>query len=196
MMRINPFPITGPWDAGFTLDAHTLSAEFLGYDLNGRAQFDTVRSEIGEKLYQLKYRGDRSASLVLAATAADFIRSYRLRVDVLVPVPPSKVRPFQPLLAIARHLARELAIDYDPRVLKKVKDTPELKSVEEMADREAALKDAFDVNGSALNGRRVLLLDDLYRSGASMNEAARTLRSRVPLASLNVLALTRTRSKS
>lgn len=195
-MRIHPLPITGPWDAGFTLDAHTVSAEFLGYDLEGRAQFETVRTEIGELLYRLKYRGDRGASVVLAATAAEFIRSRGLRVEVVVAVPPSKVRPFQPLLAIARRLAGDLGAGYDFRSLRKIKETPELKSVDEMAAREAALKDAFDVQGDALAGRHVLLLDDLYRSGASMNAAARALRSKGHVASLGVLALTRTRSKS
>ncbi|HEX6039901.1 hypothetical protein [Longimicrobium sp.] len=195
-MKLDPYPIVGPWDAGFTLEVHTLGAEFLGYDLEGRPKFETVRSELGEKLYRLKYKGERSASVDLAAAAADFLRSRRLLVEVVVPVPPSRPRPFQPLLAIARNLARNLEIEYDLRSLVKVKETPELKRVEEMAEREAALKDAFDVQGNTLAGRHVLLLDDLYRSGASMKEAARTVRLRGRPASLAVLALTRTRSKA
>jgi competence protein ComFC len=195
-MKIDPRQVTGPWDAGFTLDVHTTSAEFLGYDLDGRAQFDTVRSEIGEALYQLKYRGDRSSSIVLAAVAGKFIRSRGLAIEVVVPVPPSKVRPFQPLIAVARHLARELQAECDVRSLRKVKETPELKSIEEMAEREVALRDAFEVRGDSLADRHVLLLDDLYRSGASMREAARTLRSQGRIASLTVMALTRTRSRS
>jgi len=89
-MNIDPRSVDGPWDAGFTLDVHTVSAEFLGYDLDGRPQFDTVRSELGEKLYRLKYRGDRDASTALAAVAADFIKKRRIGVDIVVAVPPSK----------------------------------------------------------------------------------------------------------
>lgn len=155
-----------------------------------------MRSEIGEALYRLKYRGERGASVPLAAVAADFIRAHRIPVDVVVPVPPSKVRPFQPLLAVAYRLAKALRAGYDSRSLQKVKETPELKSIDEMAEREAPLKDAFDVHRDALAGRRVLLLDDLYRSGASMRAAARALRSQGRVASLAVLALTRTRTKS
>lgn len=195
VMKINPVPIYGPWDLGITLDSHTISAEFLGYDLHGNPQFDTLRSELGELLFQLKYRGDRRASATLAAVAAQFIRKNRIALDLVVPVPPSRVRPFQPLMAIAAALANELGIAYDPRVLKKVKETGELKSVAEMKEREEALRGAFDVDDNALAGRRVLLLDDLYRSGASMREAANTLRSRGRVRSLTVLALTRTRSK-
>ncbi len=65
-----------------------------------------------------------------------------------------------------------------------------------MAAREVALRGAFDVHGDVLADRCVLLLDDLYRSGASMSEAARTLLSRGRVASVVALALTRTRSKS
>jgi predicted amidophosphoribosyltransferase len=119
-----------------------------------------------------------------------------IEVDLVVPVPPSKARPFQPLLAIAWALSRGLGSDYDPRCLTKLKETPELKSVEEMAAREAALRNAFDVRPDAVRGRHVLLLDDLYRSGASMREAARTLRAKGGPASLTVLALTRTRTKT
>lgn len=195
-MKSNPLPISGPWHAGFTLDAHTISAEFLGYDLQGRPQFDTTRSEIGEALYQCKYRGERAASQALAAAAAAFVRERQLKVELVVPVPPSKVRSFQPLLEIARQLASDLKIGYDVTSVRKVKETEELKSVDEMAAREAALADAFAVDGTALAGRTVLLFDDLYRSGASMSAVARALTVQGRVAGIVALALTRTRSKS
>ncbi|HEX8451363.1 MAG TPA: hypothetical protein VF647_04645 [Longimicrobium sp.] len=195
-MDTNPRPITGPWDEGFTLDVHTVSAEYLGDDLNGHPQFDTTRSEIGEALFRLKYRGERDASATLANVAAEFVRLRGFAVDVVVPVPPSRVRSFQPLAAIASRLAANLGAGYDPKSLRKIRDTPELKSMADMADREAALAGAFEVRGSALTGKHILLFDDLYRSGASMREAARTLRTQGGAASLRALALTRTRSRS
>lgn len=195
-MKINPLPITGPWRAGYTLDAHTLAAEFLGYDSQGRAQFDTTRSEIGEALYQCKYRGDRSASQVLATVAAEFVRKRKLTAEFIVPVPPSKVRSFQPLIAISRQLASNLGIGYDITSVRKVKETPELKSVDEMAEREAALADAFEVDGTVLAGRTVLLFDDLYRSGASLGAVARALTLQGRVAGVVALALTRTRSRT
>ena len=195
-MNTNPRPITGPWDEGFTLDVHTVSAEYLGDDLNGHPQFDTTRSEIGEALFRLKYRGERDASATLANVAAEFVRLRGFAVDVVVPVPPSRVRSFQPLAAIASRLAANLGAGYDPKSLRKIRDTPELKSMADVAEREAALSGAFEVRGSALTGKHVLLFDDLYRSGASMREAARTLRTQGSAASLRALALTRTRSRS
>lgn len=193
---MNPLRIVGPWELGYALDVHTVSAEYLGDDVNGRPQFATVRSRLGEALFQLKYRGDRAAIETLASAAAEFVHSLPHPVEVVVPVPPSKVRPFQPLASVASRVAELIGARYDQDSLKKVKETPELKSIEDLAEREAALAGAFEVSGTMLAGRAVLLFDDLYRSGASMRAAAQALRGNGQVASLVVVALTRTRTRT
>jgi len=64
----------------------------------------------------------------------------------------------------------------------------------QLNDRRAALAGAFSVSTGKLDGKSVLLLDDLYRSGASMEEAARAIRASGAKA-VYALALTRTRTK-
>ena len=59
-MKIDPVQVQGAWRLGWALDVHTTSSEFLGYDQNGHAQFNTTRSPLGELLYQLKYRGQHT----------------------------------------------------------------------------------------------------------------------------------------
>jgi competence protein ComFC len=191
-MNTKPLPINGPWDTEFTIDAHTVSSEFLGYDQFGHAQYETVRTELGELLFRCKYRNDRQAVNELAAVAAEQARVTGSTLDVVVPVPPSRARSFQPLLAIAERLASVLEINYDGASLKKVKETPELKSMSDVAERTKALGDAFVVEGEKFRDRRVLLLDDLYQSGASMAAAARAVRQSGATFVLAV-ALTRTR---
>jgi len=193
-MRISPRPITGPWKAGFTLDEHTVSSEFLGYNDRGHAQYETVRSEIGELLYRLKYQGDSSGVELLSRVTADFVSGKGLPIDIVVPIPPSKQRSVQPVALIAKSVASRLDIAYDSKALRKVKETPQLKSMTELIDRRAALAGAFSVSTGKLDGKSVLLLDDLYRSGASMEEAARAIRASGAKA-VYALALTRTRTK-
>lgn len=192
-MKVEPIAIAGPWTAGYTLAVHTVSAEFLGYDEQGHPKFDTVRSEMGEALYQLKYRGDTAAVFQLAQAVAEFMVKKGHRVDIVVPLPPSQTRAIQPVAAIAEQVAKKLRIAYDSRGLRKVKTTPELKSLTELADREAALKGAFTASVPAVKGKVVLLLDDLYRSGASMKEAAKTLLEGGEASAVYAVALTRTR---
>jgi len=69
------------------LDAHTTSSEFLGYDENGRARYDTIRSPLGELVYQLKYRGQQAAAAEVASVMADFFDNKPntlARIDVII----------------------------------------------------------------------------------------------------------------
>lgn len=192
-MKISPRAIAGPWKAGFTLDEHTVRSDFLGYNEQEHAVYDTVRSEVGELVYRLKYQGDQSAVPPLARVVAEFISSKDLPIDVVVPLPPSKQRSVQPVRSIAASVAKRLDIAYDSRALRKVRESAELKSMTELKDRRAALAGAFIASAEALKGKSVLLLDDLYRSGASMEEAARAIRKSGAKA-VYALALTRTRT--
>lgn len=193
-MKINPLAIKGPWDVGVTLDVHTESSTFLGYDANDHPQFETARTELGEAVYQAKYRGDRGALHVVARTVAEYLRATKISVDLVVLVPPSKERAGQPLVAIAKAVAGELKIEVAPGALVKLRETPELKSMDDSQAREEALRGAYAVKGIA-PGRRILLLDDLYRSGASIREAACTLVQAKP-AFVCALALTRNRKRT
>ena len=51
----------------------------------------------------------------------------------------------------------------------KVKQTPQLKDVFDFKERVAALEGAFTVEKANIQGKSVLLFDDLFRSGATMN---------------------------
>lgn len=190
-----PFKITGLWDDGYALDLHTTSAEFLGYDEFGHAQFDTQYTELGSLLYKLKYGADPSGAARLAAAAAEFVRAWNVRAEVIVPVPPSRPRATQPLAAVARRLATALHLQLDMESLQKTRATPQLKSVVEYSKRLELLTGAFSVTGDALNGRRLLLFDDLFRSGATLNAITKTLEDS-GVSTVFALTLTRTRSRS
>src|SRR5438445_7264775 len=173
---MNPEPIKGLWNDGYTLDVHTISSVPIGHDEYGHQQFDTTRSEIGERLYRLKYRGERSRVAPLAQEAADFVKKWGIDVDVVVNVPPTRPRSFQPVVAVANKLASLLGVPLDTGTLKRTKKAQELKGVMDPDKRTELLKDAFRVDGSALQGKKILLFDDLYRSGATMNAVADLLR--------------------
>jgi hypothetical protein len=90
---------------------------------------------------------------------------------VIVPTPPSKSRAVQPLFQIADEVGRLLSLPVDKTSVRKTKVTPELKNVDH-AKRLELLGEAHSIQGEALRGQRVLLLDDLYQSGATLNAIA------------------------
>jgi len=205
MITINPIKLSGnlfertDWFDGFALDLHTLSSEFLGHDEYGREVFDTKRSEMGELLYNLKYKSDASTLKDILAVTVDFLSNkWRISNSLhgIIPVPPSKSRPFQPVLEIAKGISSELQIPFYENLLQKTHETPELKSVYDYQKRIDVLKNVFAVRDLSLQGKNVLLFDDLYRSGATLKTVTRTLSDKGMVGKVYVLALTKTRSKS
>jgi competence protein ComFC len=195
-VEIHPRKIRGKWAEGFALDLYTTSSTFLGYDGYGHPQFETVRSELGELLYKLKYRADPSAVDSIAETAAEFLKEkWRIDVDLIVPVPPSNTgRKRQPVLEVARAISDRTGIDLCLECLVKVKQTPQLKNVFDFKERVAVLEGAFTAEKAKIQGKRVLLFDDLFRSGATMNTITECLMTEGGAEVVYALTLTRTRS--
>ncbi|WP_337288837.1 hypothetical protein [Candidatus Methylomirabilis sp.] len=92
-MQLNPRLLNGTWDDGRVLDRHVSSSEFIGYNEYGHPQFESTRTELGELLYKLKYRGDQSAITVIAQAACDFVRRWNPGIDIIVPASPSEQLP-------------------------------------------------------------------------------------------------------
>lgn len=193
MIEIHPKEIKGSWDRGYVLDVHTISSTMIGYNEFGHPEFDTVRSQLGELVYRLKYKGDRGVIANVVETIIGFVDSWGIRPDVVVPIPPSKQRSFQPVIEIAGALAQSMKIPLNTTSLKKTKTTQQMKDVGDFSARVATLESAF-TSDRELEGRAVLLFDDLFQSGATMNVAARTLKAQGLAKAVYALALTRTRN--
>ena len=192
MTKINPRKIDGPWADGRVLDLHSTGSEFLGYDEYGREQFDTRRTEVGDLLYRLKYRNDASALEEIGTVAEKFIRSWRITFDVIVPAPPTRTRRVQPLHQIAGELARRFDVPVVKAVSKNAAGAAELKDLREFHERQAVLHGALTVNAPSIAGKRVLLLDDLIRSGATLGAVAAAL-TEAGVDIIYAFALTKTR---
>ena len=194
MAAISPIRIKGDWDDGYALDSHIVKSRLIGYDEHGHARWDTVRTELGELLYQLKYGGDKSALEPIVSTVSTFLESRKWQVDIVVPVPPSIARHFQPVAVLAEGLAKALKIESCQNCMKKIKNTPGLKNVSDFNERKKLLDGAFEVNRPMIQGKRVLLLDDLYDSGATMNTVSSALKHSGGAATVYALAITKTRT--
>lgn len=192
-MQLNPSKVHGNWDDGYALDRHIESSLYIGENEHGHPQFETTRTELGELIYKLKYRGDQSAVALIAQAASDFVKDWNPGIELIVPVPPSKHRAVQPLFQIADEVGRLLNLPVDKASVRKTKATPELKNVD-LAKRLELLVGAHPVDDRAMRGRQVLLLDDLYQSGATLNALGRLLKEAGGVSKVFALALTRARS--
>ena len=188
--------IPGRWREEFALDHHTLSSTFLGDDEFGHPMFETTRSEIGDLLYRLKYRTDESVVHDIIDAAVELLSAWRPGIEVVVPVPASRTRSVQPVLVLGSAMAKRLGIPFASECVSKSHEVPELKNVHDFDERTRLLAGAHTVDRTHVQGRRVLLFDDLYRSGATMNAVAGALYDQGGVLDVFALTVTKTRSKT
>jgi len=176
MAKFSPRKIYGSWSDGYVLDLHSTGSTYIGDNEFGHPQFETHRTEIGELLFQLKYRSDEKAVTELVEAASSFITKWAVKPSIIVPIPPTRAyRKLQPVARLADGLGARLKIPTVHDAIRKQKQFAELKNVYDAEERRKILEGAFDVNSSRVKGHRVLLVDDLYRSGATMNAIADVL---------------------
>jgi predicted amidophosphoribosyltransferase len=195
MAKYQARKLKGPWKDGYALDLHTISSVMIGHNEYGHPEFDTTYSEVGGLMHRLKYRSDKTALPELVETAVSFIRSWGIDFSTIVTVPPTKAyRTFQPVLTLASEIADILKVPLLRSAIRKVKEIPELKNVYDPEERKRLLKGAYEANANAINGKGILLVDDLYRSGATMNEITEVLLAS-GASEVYAFAFTQTRTK-
>lgn len=191
-MQANLRAIYGGWDKGYALDKHMIRSVYLGDDEWGHAKFDNQRTEIGEAVYQLKYRQDFDRVPHLAQVIYDNVRLRFPNIGLVVPMPASKMRVRQPVHAVAEHLAVMLGVASFDKMLKKKALSKSLKDINDRAEKDAALAGTIQLSRSITNDGKwnALLIDDLYDTGASLDAACKVLREYEKIEKIYVTAMT------
>lgn len=190
-MGINPINLTGNWDEGYVLDQHVLSSVPIGEDVYGHMQFSTTRSELGELLYLFKYKGRYDCLQNIMELVKPFLDSWKAlkTVDIILPVPSSKPRSYQPANEIANAISDYLNISVSDEVLKKTTS----EQSKNMDRSQKHLEGSIIALKKAIKPHTILLVDDLYSTGETLNECVRVLREDENLKKIYVLAMTKTR---
>jgi hypothetical protein len=181
LTRSHPRPLNGPWLAGWALDFHSR------YDGDVAS-----RSLIGNLVFRYKYGQEHQLAQELAHRWHDLLARHPdlPQSDAVIPVPPSQQRLADPVTVLAQALAAELKLPAWANVLTKTRVTCPQKEMTSLAQKRANVAGAFALKRD-VRGKRIILIDDLYDSGATLEEAARVL-SQGGAASVIVLTLTKT----
>ncbi|MBN8993538.1 MAG: ComF family protein [Rhizobiales bacterium] len=194
-MKVQLKKLEGGWDAGYALNKHTLSSEFIGYNEFGHPMFDTMRSEPGEALYQLKYRSDWTQVEPLAAQIKASLLPKFGEVGLIIPMPASTTRARQPVYELAKELGKITNTPVFDNIILKAPATEggsQLKNLNTRQEKDEALNGRFSINpGIANEGRwNALLLDDLFDTGATMDAVAKTLKTYKKIGKVYVASVT------
>jgi ComF family protein len=130
-------------------------------------------------VHALKYRGVSSLGRTMAAPMADLFSAWAPPVESIVPVPlfgmRQRLRGYNQSELLAREIGRAAGISVITNVLRRTRATPP--QVRQMGydERMANMAGAFAVSGRRLEGRSVLLVDDVMTTGATLDACARVL---------------------
>lgn len=150
---------------------------------NDTRYFDMARSaviykgDIQRLILEYKFHNKRYLGKYLAKFIEYTVDRYGIKYDIVVPIPLSKPREkerkYNQVSEMLRHTNLEPVID----ALTKTKDN-ERQSLMAGRERRDNVRGVYEVTDkAAVKNKRVLLVDDIITTGATVNEASRVLMS-------------------
>lgn len=146
--------------------------------VQGMALYDypTVKKTI----YRFKYGGRCEYANFFAKEIAAHMgkRIREWNPDALIPIPlhPSKqvMRGYNQAAVLACALGKELGIEVCDKLVHRVRKTTPMKDLD-VHSRQINLKNAFIISKDDVKLRRVILIDDIYTTGSTVDAVAREL---------------------
>lgn len=136
------------------------------------------RGLLHDLVIRLKYRREERLARFLAdrmAGALDPESVYDLVLPIPLHIHRLRERGFNQALLLARRIGKGRRIPVDPFVLDKKWDTPSQARLP-ADERRKNLKGAFQLRDCApVKGKKILIVDDVYTTGATIETAARLL---------------------
>lgn len=164
-------------------DFYCLDCRIREYEFEQACSAGTYDGVLRQAIHALKY----DLHLVMAAPLADvmarcFYRTYfARRVDLVIPVPIHRSRMvdrgFNQSAELARRFCAGVGLPIEANILVKRRRTKH--QVDLPQDQRAVnVEGVFAIRDRAkVAGKRILLVDDVFTTGSTINEAAKTLRA-------------------
>ena len=147
--------------------------------------FDSVRAPYEFRggarrmVHDLKYRYVRVGVPYMARLLAAYLERNPYPVDAYCVVPlhgrRERGRGFNQSELIARELSGLTGVPVDADALRRTRNTPAQVSMETAGERRRNIVDAFECSAN-MEGRRLMLIDDVVTTGSTMSECADALK--------------------
>jgi ComF family protein len=142
-------------------------------------RFDEV---IRKAIHELKYRNLRAISTRLAELLADYLNENPLPGEALVGVPlhPRRLRErgYNQSGLLARELGKRIGLPVIEDCLIRVKQAQPQVRAADVEERRSNVADAFACRDDSVSGKRIILIDDVCTSGATLESCAAALKSK------------------
>jgi ComF family protein len=128
----------------------------------------------------MKYRGNIPFGESIALQMEGYVRSLHWPIDLLIPTPLGKKRlkerGYNQVGLVAQPLAYQLGLRYAPDALKKTRETRSQVGLT-IAQRSENVQDAYEADLEVVEGKSVLIMDDVATTGSTISACTNALRS-------------------
>jgi ComF family protein len=155
--------------------------------IEGQDEIDFIRAPfafeglVRHAIHMLKYQNIRALAEMFAVFLHDCLRSNTLSVDLLVPVPlhPKRLRErgYNQSGLLARELGSLCGLPVTEDNLIRCLHTPPQAQSSGVGERRNNIINAFKCRDNSLQGKKVLLIDDVATSGSTLYTCARALKA-------------------
>ncbi len=133
-----------------------------------------------ELVRALKFHGITAVVPQMAALLAETVREHEIEAELIVPVPLAGVRRrtrgYNQTELLARALGQELALPMEAAALVRQRNTSPQTELADAESRRRNVADAFAGAEQIVEDMRVLLVDDVTTTGATLEACARALK--------------------
>ena len=149
------------------------------YFSQGKAVF-VYEGGIRQSMYRFKYSNKREYASFYAKEAAKNYGEWikRKGIEVIIPVPmyywKERERGYNQAAVFARKLGKLCDIPTQCRMVKRIRNTTPQKELNEL-ERKANLKKAFQLVPNIVEYKKILLVDDIYTTGSTIDAVAEVL---------------------
>ncbi len=131
---------------------------------------------IREAIHAFKYEGGKNLDAPLAKFMSAAFAQSGLAADVIIPIPIHKKRKrergYNQSELMAKHISLAVNVPMQAQAMTRVRHTSQQAKLNAV-ERKANVRDAFFADPAFVKSRRVLLVDDVYTTGATLMEAGR-----------------------
>lgn len=151
-----------------------------GAYVQGKALW-VYKDQVKQSMYRFKYQNRQEYARFYGS---EIVRVYgdwmkRSGIEAIVPIPlhraKKRQRGYNQAELLAREIGRRTGLKVYPDLLKRVRKTKPQKKLND-AERKNNLKKAFKTQENKVQLNHILLVDDIYTTGSTINEAALELR--------------------
>lgn len=175
-LRLSACPVCGR--PGVESEDHCPTCAGENPALSGMHSVSYYQPPLREAIHALKYGGVRAVAAPLGVLLAECWRRQPFAAHLIVPVPLHKARQrqrgYNQSLLLARELAGHIGLPLQEGMLLRTRNTRSQTTLTRQ-ERQVNVRGAFHCPDRTLTGAHILLVDDVYTTGATLEACATAL---------------------